>query len=230
MVCSLLTLNPGYCMHFIFEQIQTGGDRNFGYLIADGESKTAALVDPSYCPDLLVARAEVQGLQVKYIFNTHGHGDHTNGNHTAVKLTGGQVAAYQGSSIQPDFPLTDGQMVPLGGLTLKILHTPGHSEDHIVIFVSEYQVAFSGDHLFVGKIGGTGTESSARVQYASFEKLYSELPLETTIWPGHNVGCRPSSTLAIEKASNPFLMVDSFDAFYNLKSSWSTYKHEHGLL
>ena len=56
-------------MNFIFEQIRTGGDRNFGYLIGDREARVAALVDPSNDPKSLVRRAEVQGLTVEYIIN-----------------------------------------------------------------------------------------------------------------------------------------------------------------
>ena len=73
---------------FIFEQLRTGGDRNFGYLLGDREAGKAVLVDPSYDPKRLVKRAEDQGLAVTHILNTHGHSDHTNGNKKARKLTG----------------------------------------------------------------------------------------------------------------------------------------------
>ena len=66
-------------MKFIFEQIRTGGDRNFAYLVGDREAKVGAIVDPSYDPEAVVERAKAQGLEVKYILNTHGHKDHTNG-------------------------------------------------------------------------------------------------------------------------------------------------------
>lgn len=217
-------------MSFIFEQIQTGGDRNFGYLIGDGTSKEAVVIDPSYRPDLLVDRAKVQGLKISLIMNTHGHGDHTNGNNTAQELTGAQVAAYKDSFINPDVGLEDGQSLSVGNLTLRILFTPGHCDDHIVIYVEEHRVAITGDHLFIGKIGGTGTHEHARQQYDNLHRLYQELPEETTIWSGHDVGCRPSSTLALEKVSNPFIMAESFEAFVDLKANWASFKAEHGLI
>lgn len=217
-------------MSFIFEQIRTGGDRNFGYLVGDVQSKAAALIDPSYNPEVLVERAKEQRLNVQYIINTHGHGDHTNGNNTAQELTGAKVAAYHDSFINCEIPLQDNQNLALGELQLKILYTPGHCSDHIVIYIPTYKVAITGDHLFVGKIGGTGTEETSRQQYEGLQRLFNELPEETTIWPGHDFGCRPSSTLALEKVSNPFIMVQSLDEFLSLKGTWASYKTQHGLL
>ena len=216
-------------MNFIFEQILTGGDRNFGYLLGDREAGVAALVDPSYRPEVLMERADAQGLKVEMAINTHGHADHTNGNTTVQKATGTRIAAASGSLVAPDLPLEDGQELKLGGLKLQIFHTPGHCEDHLVIFETTFQVALTGDHLFVGKIGGTGSVESAREQYESLHRLLRELPPQTTIWPGHDVGCRPSSTLALEQATNPFLLAPDFDAFLNLKSEWAAYKAKQGL-
>src|SRR5262245_34348503 len=68
-------------MQLVFEQIRTGGDRNFGYLLGDRAAGQAVLIDPSYTPEVLVQRAADQGLRVDYILNTHGHPDHINGNH-----------------------------------------------------------------------------------------------------------------------------------------------------
>ena len=66
-------------MQLIFEQIRTGGDRNFGYLLGDRDAGEAVLIDPSYTPEVLVDRATEQHLKVTYIINTHGHSDHVNG-------------------------------------------------------------------------------------------------------------------------------------------------------
>jgi len=217
-------------MDFIFEQIKTGGDRNFGYLIGDRASKEAALVDPSYSPEQLVKRATVQGLKVKFIINTHSHGDHTNGNNTAKELTGAQIAAFRDSFVNPEVSLEDKQNLVLGEMVLMVFHTPGHCNDHIVINVPKHRIALTGDHLFVGKVGGTSSEHDARLQYDNLWKLYDMMPEETTVWPGHDVGCRPSSTLALEKACNPFLSAADFEAFYNLKNRWSTVKSDFGLL
>ena len=216
-------------MDFIFEQIRTGGDRNFGYLVGDRVAGVAALIDPSYDPVSLVERATAQGLEVKLILNTHGHGDHTNGNHRAVELTGAPVAAHESAYPPPDVPLVDGQVVELGSLKLRILHVPGHADDHVLLHVPEYRAAITGDLLFVGKIGGTATEAAARAEYRSLQRVLEELPDETTIWPGHDYGCRPSSTIALERAVNPFLRCEDFESFVELKRRWPTFKEEHGL-
>lgn len=217
-------------MNFIFEQIRTGGDRNFGYLIGDRESGAAALIDPSYSPKQLVERASLQGLKPDWIISTHGHSDHTNGNSKAQKLTSARVAVFESSSVPHDVALQDNQLIPLGSLSLRVLHLPGHSPDHIVLCLEAQRVAITGDLLFVGKIGGTAGDEDARQEYKSLERLLGELPDETTIWPGHDYGCRPSSTVALEKATNPFLLTESIDEFLRLKRDWASFKAEQGLV
>jgi glyoxylase-like metal-dependent hydrolase (beta-lactamase superfamily II) len=99
-----------------------------------------------------------------------------------------------------------------------------------VIYLENQRVAITGDHLFVGKIGGTTTERAARTEYASLQKALDRLTDDTTIWPGHDYGCRPSSTIALEKVTNPFLLrMGTVDEFLQLKRDWAAFKAEHGL-
>ncbi|UCG88669.1 MAG: MBL fold metallo-hydrolase [Gemmatimonadota bacterium] len=217
-------------MQFIFEQIRTGGDRNFAYLIGDRDARVAAIVDPSYTPDVVVERATAQQLSTEYIINTHGHADHTNGNRVAKKLTGAQVVAFRTSSVSPDLPVDDGQVLELGSLFLELIHVPGHTDDHIVVYLERQGVAVTGDHLFVGKIGGTGSDRAARSEFESIRKLLDRFPDAVTIWPGHDYGCRPSSTMALEKETNPFILkMDDIDEFLKLKRDWAVFKAEMGL-
>jgi hydroxyacylglutathione hydrolase len=132
--------------------------------------------------------------------------------------------------VQPDLAVDDGQILTLGSLTLEMIHVPGHCDDHIVVYLEEQRVAMTGDHLFVGKIGGTGTERAARTQYDSLQKTLDRLPDAVTIWPGHDVGCRPASSIALEKMTNPFLLrMGSIEEFLKLKREWATFKAKNGL-
>ena len=216
-------------MHLVFEQIRTGGDRNLGYLVADRDARQGVLVDPSYSPEALVERAQAQQLQITHVINTHGHSDHINGNAKAVELTGAQVAAHQALPAAPDVALADQQAIAVGDLRLRCLHTPGHCEDHLVIHVPSHRILITGDLLFVGKVGGTKTAEDARVEWTSLRRLLEVIPDDTTVWPGHDYGVRPSSTIGLEKHTNPFLRCQDVDAFLQLRHDWPNYKKQHGL-
>jgi len=216
-------------MQLIFEQIRVGGDRNFGYLIADRDVGQGVLVDPSYAPELLTDRAQAQGVTVTHIINTHGHADHTNGNVTAVELTGAPVAAHPDAPDTPDASLSDGAQVSVGDVCLTVLHTPGHCPDHLVLYEQTHRFVITGDLLFVGKVGGTKTENDARVEWESLSRLLDTVPDDTTVWPGHDYGVRPSSTIGLEKHTNPFLRCADVDAFLRLRVDWPNYKKQHGL-
>ena len=216
-------------MELIFEQIRTGGDRNFGYLLGDRTAKQAVLIDPSYSPDTLVDRSTAQHLVVTHIINTHGHPDHTEGNDEAARLTGAKIAAHRDGPIEPDTSLSDDQTIAIGSLHLQCLHVPGHASDHLVLYEPSYQLLFTGDLIFVGKVGGTATEEDATLEWTSLQRVLSSFPDRSTIWPGHDYGVRPTSTLGLERRSNPFLLCDNLKAFLDLKHNWPTFKQTHGL-
>ena len=216
-------------MRLVFEQIRTGGDRNFGYVLGDRDARQAVLIDPSYSPDTLVQRARDQGLRITHVINTHGHPDHTNGNLTAVDLTGAPVAGHPSLPTPPDIALADGQEIAVGTLRLQCLHAPGHCADHIVINERTHRLAITGDLLFVGKVGGTGNDEDARTEWRSLQRVLREMPDETTVWPGHDYGVRPCSTIGIERATNPFLLCRDAEAFLELKREWAAFKTQYGL-
>jgi len=216
-------------MQLIFEQIRTGGDRNFGYLLGDRDAKLAVLVDPSYTPEALVARATEQGLRVTHVINTHGHQDHINGNARAVELTGAPVAGHPGLPTPPDVPLRDGQELGVGALRLRFMEVPGHAADHLVVYEPSYELLITGDLLFVGKIGGTKSEANARTEWTSLQRVLEAVPDAATVWPGHDYGVRPSSTIGLERKTNPFLLCRDADALVRLKAEWPEFKKQHGL-
>ncbi|GIT67115.1 MAG: hypothetical protein Ct9H300mP25_05870 [Acidobacteriota bacterium] len=139
-------------------------------------TKQAVLIDPSYSPDTLVDRATSQHLVVAHIINTHGHPDHTEGNDEAARLTGAKIAAHPDGPIEPDISLSDGQTIPIGILQLQCLHVPGHASDHLVLYEPSYQLLFTGDLIFVGKVGGTATEEDATIEWTSLQRVLSSFP------------------------------------------------------
>ena len=217
-------------MQLIFEQIRAGGDRNFGYLLGDRDTGQAVLIDPSYSPEAFVQRSRDQGLTVTHIINTHGHPDHTNGNGRAAELTEAPLAAFADSElVTPDFGLRDEQQVEVGGLRLQFLHVPGHCPDHLAIYEPSWRILITGDLLFVGKVGGTSNDDDARTEWASLRRLLDRFPDDATVWPGHDYGARCSSTISLERATNPFLRCADVAAFITLKRDWSTVKQRLGL-
>lgn len=214
-------------MQLVFEQIRAGGDRNFGYLVGDRSAGRAVLVDPSYSPEVFATRAADQGLVVSHVINTHGHPDHTNGNARAVEMTRAVIAAHP--LLHPDLPVRDGQRLTVGALTVRCFYVPGHSEDHLALYEETHRLLITGDLLFVGKVGGTSSDEDARIEWQSLQRLVAEVPDEATVWPGHDYGARPSSTMALEKSTNPFLRCRNVDEFLHLKANWPSFKKEHGL-
>ena len=99
--------------------------------------------------------------------------------------------------------------------------SPGHSTDSICILAAapgETARLITGDTLFVGKVGGTGYGADARAEYDSLHKKLMTLPDETEVWPGHDYGVAPSSTIGNEKETNPFLRCDQADLQASLRS------------
>lgn len=216
-------------MRFIFEQIRTGGDRNLGYLIGDREAGTGVLVDPSFSPGAVVARAEAQGLKITHILNTHGHADHTNGNGEAHALTRGIVAGGPGHPGSLDLTLRDGDRIACGAFSIRVWHVPGHCPDHLGFLIEGENAGLTGDLLFVGKVGGTATEADGRTEWESLQRLLRDWPPQTTVWPGHDYGARPCSTMDWERRYNPFLQSASVESFLQLKAAWAGFKAKHGL-
>jgi len=216
-------------MQLIFEQIRAGGDRNFGYLLADREAQQGVLIDPSYSPDAFVQRAVDQGIAITHVINTHSHPDHVNGNDVALERTRAPLAAHESAPTAPAVRLSDEEELHVGHLRLRFLHVPGHCPDHVVIYEPSYRLLVTGDLLFVGKVGGTRSEDDARTEWASLQRVVAAIPVDATVWPGHDYGARPSSTMALELATNPFLQCADLAAFLRLKAEWPAVKQRLGL-
>ncbi len=211
----------------IFEQIDAGGDRNFAYIVADENARVGLVVDPSFDCDLLVARLRAQDLRVRYIINTHSHADHIAGNAVVKKETGALIVAHSSSNAAHDVAVEDGAELDAGRVRARIIHTPGHTLDSICVLADGKLL--TGDTLFVGKVGGTDFGEGARREYESLHRKLMSLPDSTEVWPGHNYGVRPRSTIGEEKLTNPFLLRANLSDFIQLKRDWPEYKRLHGI-
>ncbi len=209
------------------EQIATGGDRNFGYIVADESSRHAALVDPSYAPQRLVERCNDLGFEVVCVLVTHDHHDHTNGNRVVKELTGADVVMHESARSHADVQVVDGDELSLGALTVKVIGTPGHTPDAVCYLAGN--ALFTGDTLFVSKVGGTDLGKGAERQYRSLHDKVMTLPGATRVLPGHDVGTQPESTVDRERRTNPFLTRRSLYDFVDLKRNWPEYKRQHGI-
>lgn len=210
----------------IFYQIDAGGDRNFAYLVGDKDGGKAALFDPPPNSRRYTKLLDKHGLQVEYAVITHGHGDHTWGVSEAVERFDCKVVGHESITLPIDCPVGDSHTLPLGELTMEFIYTPGHTDDAICILCGDKLI--TGDTLFVGKVGGTDLGSGARKEWDSLHKLM-KLDPKVEVWPGHDFGTAPSSTIGRELESNPFLLRESLEDFVDLKANWLDYKKKHGI-
>jgi len=210
----------------IFHQIASGGDRNYGYLVGCEKTKKAAVVDPSPDPEPCYNKAKELGLEVIYVINTHTHFDHSGGNKFFQKNSKAQIVTHI-TAHYGNVRVGDRETLSVGDLTLKFFYTPGHTMDSICVLAEKELM--TGDTLFVGKVGGTGTRNSAEVEFDSLKQLM-ELEPDVRVWPGHNYGVKPSSTIGDELKTNPFILrLKDFEEFMWLKDNWADYKKEHGI-
>jgi hydroxyacylglutathione hydrolase len=213
----------------LFRQIRAEGDRNFAYLIADEAAQEAAIVDASYAPERVLEEAQAHGLRLRYVISTHSHPDHIAGNDLLLQRNEAAEVLHESAPRTPKHRVKDNDELPLGNLRLRFLHTPGHIPDHVCVLAE--QKLLTGDLLFVGKIGGTGPHfpgSDPRQQWDSLQRLM-KLDPATEVWPGHDYGATPSSTIGREAAGNPFLLCKTYEEFLHLKSHWAEYKKLHNI-
>jgi len=211
-----LILDPSLCQDLrdgdmFFRQVKGGGD-NFSYIVADDETKETMVVDPSYNDPQIIDIIEAENLRLRYIVNTHGHRDHTMGNGRLKSRYGDRVVAHRNSPVTKDLGVGDGDVLDVGKVKVSILHTPGHSPDSICLLVDNK--VLTGDTLFVGECGRTdlGGGDSRQMFQSLFGKLM-KLPDEVEVYPGHDYGATPSSTIGRERRTNYVLEPRTVEEF-----------------
>jgi glyoxylase-like metal-dependent hydrolase (beta-lactamase superfamily II) len=187
----------------IIQQLEVGHMDNFCYIVGCEATRKALVIDPGPDADQIVAAAEKAGLEIDMIVNTHTHGDHTAGNSALKAMTGAPVILHEREAAgypQADVLLTNEKTLQLGDITLEVIQTPGHTPGGICLYAQGN--LFTGDTLFVGDSGRTDLPGGDRPTLGASIRRLMALPDDTVVWPGHDYGPTPSSTIGWEKRHN----------------------------
>jgi glyoxylase-like metal-dependent hydrolase (beta-lactamase superfamily II) len=196
-------------------QIEVGNMQNFTYILEDEDTGESIILDPSWNLDEIQKVITRYDLKVKYIVNTHHHFDHTLGNEAMAKETEAKILQHESSTLKHDITLVDEQKIKFGNSQLTVFHTPGHSKDSICL-VGDGKI-FTGDTLFIGNCGRVDLPGgSAQELYHSLFDILYKMDESLVLYPGHNYGSTPISTLANEKKSNFVLQKRSEQEFVEL--------------
>jgi hydroxyacylglutathione hydrolase len=214
------------------ERIEDKGLSQYSYVVACEGAGEAAVVDPRRDVDVYLELAAARDVRITHVLETHIHADFASGARELAQRTGAalSLSAYdQGETFDVTFPhceLHDGDAIALGGVTLRALHTPGHTPEHVSFLVFDRgraadvpMVMLSGDFVFVGSLGRPdllGEDAKrglARQLYRSVREKLHGLPDGLEIAPGHGAGSmcgagmsgRAVSTLGFERIANPYL-------------------------
>lgn len=194
-----------------FRQIKHVGD-NFSYVIADENEKETAVVDPSFNGDFIVQLAKKNGFNVKYVIDTHHHGDHATDNSKVKSAFGSKIVAHKLSKVNKDIGVSDGDVLTAGRAKINVIHTPGHTPDGICLLVDGKLL--TGDTLFVGECGRTDLPGSSSTEmYDSLFNKLMKLDDDIEVYPGHDYGPKPHSTIGEEKRTNYVLEKRSLEEF-----------------
>ena len=192
------------------------------YLAVDEKTNEGFIVDPGGYNKVLTKEVRDNDVKIKYIILTHGHSDHICGvNEHKAEFPDAKIVAYKDEeamlenpnlnqspgfgvpySTKADILVSDGDELKVGDVTLKFIHTPGHTEGGMCIYVKEAKALFSGDTLFRQSIGRTDFPGGSYKEIMdSIRKKLFLLPDDTNVFPGH---MGPTS-IGFEKENNPFV-------------------------
>lgn len=196
----------------ILHQMQA--ENCFAYLIADPETRDAALVDPraDRVADYLRELAE-RGLRLRFVIETHTHADHLSGAAELRLQTGAEVLlSAQATSEVATRRLRDGDRISVGRHEIEVLASPGHTDDSLSLRAGA--ALLTGDALLVGGAGRTDFQNgSPEALYETLHGRFAGLPGDLTVYPGHDYAGRTHSTLAQERQTNPLLRLTERDRF-----------------
>ncbi len=186
-----------------------------------GDSGEGAVIDPGGDPEKVIRAVRATELKIKYVIATHGHFDHTGAIGPVVEALGCEFLMHEEDLFfardsvtsarrwgvvvdqvpDPDRFIVDGDIIEIGSLQMKVIHTPGHSPGGVSLYIGSEGALFAGDTLFQRSIGRTDfRQGSMEVLLRSIRERIFELPPETVVYTGHG----PETTVDEESRMNPF--------------------------
>ena len=201
------------------------------YMFGCAGKFAAAVVDPVGDIAPYLALAEHTGMRILYVFDTHLHADHRSAARELAAATGAEYVLSQSTQVSFPFrPVSDGEVLELGNVTVEVLHTPGHTPEHVSLLVtdrtrsSEPWMAITGHTLMVGDLGrtelATSAEEGARALFKSVQRLKA-LPDYIEVLPGafsgsvcgRSLSGKPTSTIGFERRNNKAFRIEDEEAF-----------------
>lgn len=196
-------------------QIPVAGADNFSYLVICPQSGKALGVDPGISPESMLSVIRDRELTLEVLANTHGHGDHIAGNGEVLRVTGAKLAASLIDVPGAEISLSEGSQLRIGSIVIGVLHTPGHTPGALVF--NPPGALITGDTLFVTRCGRADFPGSdPEAMYHSLMRL-AAYPPNTKVFPGHDYGPKPHSTIGYEREHNEYMKCPDLESFIKLR-------------
>jgi glyoxylase-like metal-dependent hydrolase (beta-lactamase superfamily II) len=214
--------------HLYFKQIEMGPMQNFVYLVGSKETRRLAVVDAAWDIGEILRIAAEDEMEITHSFVTHTHPDHVGGQFSGIHIEGvtellekvkAKVVIHKAEaeflnmlSTSDLIRVESGDEIDIGGIQIKLIHTPGHTPGSQCFLVDNRLV--SGDTLFIGSCGRVDLPgSNAEEMYLSLTQRLMNLPDETILFPGHNYADKSTSTIGEQKTTNPYLQFHALRDF-----------------
>ncbi|MFQ5917983.1 MAG: MBL fold metallo-hydrolase [Candidatus Binatia bacterium] len=214
--------------HLYFKQVEIGPMQNFVYLVGSKETRKLAVVDAAWDIGEILRIAAEDEMKITHSFVTHTHPDHVGGQFSGIHIEGAtellekvkaKVVIHKAEAeflkmVSPSdlIKVESGDEIDIGGIQIKLIHTPGHTPGSQCFLVDNRLV--SGDTLFIGSCGRVDLPgSNAEEMYFSLTQRLMNLPDETILFPGHNYADKSISTIGEQKTTNPYLQFHTLRDF-----------------
>lgn len=207
------------------------------YLFGCGGKACGAVVDPVGDVGSYLGAARETGLNIRHVIDTHIHADHVSAARQLAEAAGAEYVLFAGAEAAPGFrAVRDRELLPLGNVVVEVVHTPGHTPEHLCLLVTDRTrgekpwFVLTGHTLMVGDVGRTelaaSAEEGARALFRSLQRLRA-LPDYLEVFPGAFAGSvcgrrlsgKPNSTIGFERRYNQAFRIDDEDAFVRFMQS-----------